>query len=48
MGFGEGEDVRKGCRKDRAGFEKSRLLGNLKWWVGGTYEKLGWVGGAVS
>lgn len=34
MGFGEGEDVRKGCRKDRAGFEKSRLLGYLKM-VGG-------------
>ena len=48
MGFGEGEDVIIGCRKDRAGFEKSRLLGYIKWWVGGTYEKLGWVGGAVS
>ena len=48
MGLVESEDVRGGCRKDRAGFEKSRLLGYLKWWVGGTYEKLGWVGGTVN
>ena len=48
MGIGEGENVRKGCGKGRAGFEKSRLLGYIKWWVGGTYEKLGWVGGAVN